>query len=398
MLSVEGSLAERLEKCAALAAQGELKGASAVLLEVISEQGNWRVIDAFLATQARQKGADGVELNRRLGAALAQLEKFDEALACWRRVEEACPEDRDVAGVVSKLTIESSRQRVALAQEKSQTSEAPTKRNETKKASSKPQSDTWFGARREVHEPAPPPTPTEIALTETQVLEKAIRDCPSHPDNYLQLVPMYLAKGREFDAERLLAKGREATEDDLAIVRMWEDVLMLRLEKKVTRARQQVEAENTEKAQTELSELISSRDRLESEIFYSRCKREPNNAALRLELGRRLKRAGDLRDAYKKFEEALPDPAQKCAAAFEMGDCLQQFGELPEALRYYRLSAESAVPPRDLDCQKQALHKAAKMAAQIKLPRVAQRYLTELLRLDPNCQPAKELLRELQKS
>lgn len=398
MLSMQSSLAARLEECATLAVQGELGQASEQLLELSATAENWETIDAFLAKVAQQPASGGLELNRRLGAALARQERFEAALACWRRVEEHASDDREAACIVSKLTIDSSRQRAGQETRNDESQASQGTLGERKAPARKPQADPWYGTRREVSAPAPTPAPpTEIALTETQLLEKAVRDCPSHPDNYLQLVPLYLAKGRDFDAERVLAKGREATEDDPAVRRLWEDVLMLRLKKKVERARQQVAQESSDKVRAELDELVASRDRLESEIFHSRCRREPNNAALRFELGLRLKRAGDLREAYKRFQEALPDAAQKCAAAFEMGECLREFGEFPEALRHYRLSAESAVAPRDGECQRRALHQAARIAVQIKLPRVAQRYLTELLRLDPNCLPAKELLREIQK-
>lgn len=392
MQGLNGISAERLEKGASLAAQGEFDRASELFLEQLTARpGGWNEVNGFIERLSQKDASIGIEVCRRLGSALAQRENFEAALDCWRRVEELCPEDSEAAGIVSRLTIQKSRQLADTGKEKIEAAAAPEKRAERHLPTTKLPTDSWFGPRREVSAPYSPPPPTEIALTETQRLEKAIRDCPADPDNYLQLVPLYLAKGRDFDAERLLAKGREATEEDLAIRRLWEDVLMLRLEKKVTRARQQVEAENSEKARAELEELVSSRDRLESEIFHSRCQREPTNPALRFELGLRLKRAGDLREAFKRFEEALPSPAQKCAAAFEMGDCLQQFGDLPEALRYYRISAESGQGEQDLDCQKRALHKAARLAVHIKLPRVAQRYLADLLRLDPNCQAAKKL-------
>lgn len=382
MLSLPSGAVERLESCAALAAQGKLDRATEWLLAAAAGPEDWESIRPQLGRLARDAPSHGIELLRRVGSELARQEKYNEALDCWRQVEELSPEDQEAAGIVSRLTIAKSRHSSDLAQDKVESASNAAHHGGRRVAASKPEPALWFGARREVNEPAPPPTPTEIALTETQLLEKAVRDCPSHPDYYLQLVPIYLAKGRDFDAERLLAKGREATEEDPAIRRLWEDVLMLRLEKKVTRAREQVELEKSDKARAELDVLASARDRLESEIFHNRCQREPTDPALRYELGLRLKRAGDLREALLRFEEALPGAQQKCHAAFEMGECLEQLGQLPEALRHYRLSAESANGPADLDCQRRALHKAASTAQHIKLPRVAERYLAELKRLD----------------
>jgi len=171
---------------------------------------------------------------------------------------------------------------------------------------------------------------------------------------------------------------------------------MLRLEKKITMAQERAEVDETSESREALAELITERDRLETEIFVNRCQREPNNSALRYELGMRLKRAGKIPEAQQRFREALHDKQQKCAAAYELGECLRQAGQLTEALQYYRMAAESASGPEQLDSKKQALYRAAGLAARIKLFRLAQRYLSELIQLDPQYREAGALMHSIQ--
>ena len=56
-------------------------------------------------------------------------------------------------------------------------------------------------------------------------------------------------KDRDYDAERLLSKAREATDNDARVARMWEDVTILRHEKRVKLAEQEVAREDNEATQ-----------------------------------------------------------------------------------------------------------------------------------------------------
>jgi tetratricopeptide (TPR) repeat protein len=229
-----------------------------------------------------------------------------------------------------------------------------------------------------------------MKLTPIQELEAALREHPANPELYLAIVPLYVEKGRDYEAERLLTKGAAAT-DDPRVQFVREDLTMARLERSVEVAAQHAEASGTQESKAVLQQATDERDRIELEIFADRCQREPGQAALRYQWGLRLKRAGKLEQAAVRFEEALSDAAQRPAAAFELGECQRQWNNLPEALRYYRLAAESAgaserLPeslPAQVETKKQALWQAVGLATRIKLGKLAQRYLSELARIDP---------------
>jgi tetratricopeptide (TPR) repeat protein len=236
--------------------------------------------------------------------------------------------------------------------------------------------------------------PAEFQLTPVQKLESAIRDYPSNPDYYVELIPMYLEIGRDYDAEKLLAKAKEMT-DDGRVRQLWEDVVMLRMSRKIAVARQQAAKDNDEEAKGRLEELCRERDKFETDVFVSRSKREPQNAAIRYQLGLRFRQAGKIREAMQTFSEALHDPLQKPLAALEMGRTHEDLREFPEALQRYRLAAESATHPEQLEARKQALYLAAGLARRIKMQQLAKRYLTELVGLDPRYKEAAAWLKEL---
>jgi tetratricopeptide (TPR) repeat protein len=221
-----------------------------------------------------------------------------------------------------------------------------------------------------------------VKLTPIQELEAAIRDRPADAELYLQIVPLYLEKGRDYEAERLLQRGAAAS-DDPRVAFLREDLTLARLARSATVAQQHAESSGTPEAQAVLKQATDERDRLELQIFAERCQREPDNARMRLEWGLRLKRAGKLEAARQRFEEALADLAEQPAAAFELGECQRQLANVPEALRYYRLAAESATTDQQQATKKLALWQAVGLATRLKLTRLAQRYLNELARIDP---------------
>jgi tetratricopeptide (TPR) repeat protein len=138
-----------------------------------------------------------------------------------------------------------------------------------------------------------------------------------------------------------------------------------------------------------MNEARKARDRFQTEVFVNRCKREPDNAELRYELGLRHKQAGKMREAFECFVVALNDEAYKAPAAFEMAECLRQGEKLVESLQHYRLAAESAQLDQ-LECKRRALQRAAKLAESIRLQRLARRYYERLQRLDPDYAGRKE--------
>jgi tetratricopeptide (TPR) repeat protein len=368
---------------------------------------------------AYEAGPGDIEINRHCARSLARMKKFDEAINSWQRVCELAPGDEEAARMAASLSIEKSRQRgekerppLQCEHDDEPIAKASPSRPQPAAAQPAPTAKTSRSNGRD-HETgeidlsavtsgqaipiefnAAANVPVEFQLTPVQKLEAAIRDYPSNPDYYVDLIPMYLEIGRDYDAERLLAKAKEVT-DDYRIRQLWEDVVMLRMSRKIALARQTAAKDNNDEAKGHLAELCRERDRFETEVFISRSLREPKNAAIRYQLGLRLRQAGKIREGIQCFSEALHDPVQKPLAALEMGRSHEELREFPEALQRYRLAAESAALPEQLEARKQALYLAAALARRIKMHQLAKRYLTELVGLDPRYKEAAAWLKEM---
>ena len=335
-----------------------------------------------------------VEAHRTAARALARSLQFSESIAAWQRVESLVPGDQEAAEAIARLIIDQSRQRMGLATHASPTAPEAVDSAGLPSGNGRPASRAVGGGAAQ---PAARPG-SEFRRTPIQELEIAIREFPSNADYYLQLVPLYLEKGREYDAERLLDRGREATANDPRVCQLWEDVTMQRMEKRLAVAEKHAQSEGSNQARAELDECRRERDQLETSIFLGRCKREPHNAAARIQLGLRLKRAGKIHDACQRLEEALSDPNHKSSAALELGRCHEELGEPDEALRYFRLAADSATQIAQLDTKKQALYAAGQLAARLNLRRLARRYLADLLNLEPAHQGAMALVANLEQA
>lgn len=310
----------------------------------------------------------------------------NQALAAWSRVEEVEPGDEEAAQSIAAITIEQSRELSGLSSQ--------TRSVEQRSVASGSGSLALGKQSRAVILPDEVQQ-SSVRLTPIQQLEAAIRYAPSNPEYYRELAPLYLEKNRDYDAEKLLSRGLELTENDPELRKLWEDVYMLRLAKKLDVAEQRQAAEPSEEHSDAVDELRLERDRMEMDIFVHRCQREPHNLAMRYELGMRLKRAGKLEKALQCFKEALPDAEHKSLAAYEIGDCLQQSGDFVESLKYYRLAADSAQGCQQIECKKQSLYRAAGLSAKLKLFKLAERHLVQLLAIDSAYREAPALLRGL---
>lgn len=353
--------------------------------------GYFEAADCYLASALDHEPASA-DLLRQRAKLLAQMRRYDEALQTWMQLERVSPDDQGAAGAIASLAIERSRRRNGLKR-RSEDFRATEPKPRARLRLKPPATTRVFGSLA-----APTPAvQAAVQRTRIQELELAVREFPSHAENYLQLVPLYLEKGRDQDAERLLNRGRTATDNHPQVVKLWEEVAVKVLEERVTLARRDAVEHPSANTQTVLAQILRDRDKLETAVYSSRLKREPDNLALQYELGVRLKRSAKLRDAMHHLELALHDSVVKALAAFELGECQLQLGDVPQAMRYYRLAAENALAEQAA-CRKAALYQAGMLALRMKLFKNAARYLRELVRVDPKFRDAAALLQNIQPS
>jgi len=315
---------------------------------------------------AVQAALDNVAVQRRAAEAFARLGHYDEAMNCWRRIEVLRPDDEDAPRMIAALTVARSRQRAGLEN-------AGDRARRSAKRGAKPLLPYKRYVVGNLDAYLPSTGQKGLALNPIQQLEAAIRDRPSIPDLYLRLARVYLEKDRDYDAERLLAKGREATDRDARVQEMWEDLTLFRLARRIEMAEEDVKKADSPQTQEALAQARRERDRTALDIFRGRVKRQPTVAEHHYQLGMCLMQAEKLREACQSLEKGLEGESERAKAAIALGECFEQLGDAPKALAHYRMAAEAAKPNQATE-KIEALNRAATLAAGIKLSRLAERY------------------------
>ncbi len=334
---------------------------------------------------------DDLELNRRAAELLSGLERFDDAIACWRRVEDADHRDTEASRVIAELTLRKTR-----LQEPSAGEEQEADGNNDVSESAETVESTPQQAENGDDRPAADRSePRKLVLTHRQELEQAIINCPENEDNYLALAELYLSEGRTFDAQRTLTKAHSVCDKPVVLDRL-EDVNMLRAGEQVKIAEKRAAEERTTEAREQVEKLRNEQASLEFDIFKSRCERAPDDNSLKFQLGVRLKRLGRIREALDPLKAGLEEPEHQAVASLEIGEILQRFQQFPRALQCYRQAAQLAAgDPTAEECRKRALYRAGTLASTMRLTDSAREYLGELVRMDPGYLDAKPRLDKL---
>jgi tetratricopeptide (TPR) repeat protein len=371
-----------------LAASGR-RPALLLAMAAACEQLGYTAAQAVYLRAAVELSPENADLHRQAARIFARQGQFDEALTCWRKVASLTGEDREAGSTIAALTIAKCRRRAGLD---------PASEHSRPGAENSGNVGALPKVTRFIitHPEALAPTvaqPGGIPLTPIQQFEAAIRHQPAIPDLYLRLAQLYLDKGRDYDAERLLRKAC-ATDNEPRVRQMWEEVTLLRYAERVAAAEREAQADGSPQAKEALAAAIQERGRTELEIYRGRVGRDPTSAPNQFELGRCLARIDKLPEACQHFEKALVDDAVRPRAALELARCQERMGDVPTALKFYRQAASPAAEPHR-DAQIAALLGAARLALRIRLPRLAQRYLKRLLTLDADHREAKALLQQM---
>ncbi len=334
-----------------------------------------------------------VEALGALAKAYKKASRFDDALACWYQIEELLPEDPRPPKMLAKLIIGKNRYRAIHGEFPEPRDSVPEKKKRATANPNGPPMDTFnlYRSARDRKEPVR----REIELTDWQRLERQVNETPGRADLYLELADYYIQQGREYNAEKILAKGIEPTENP-EIRRRWEEMALLRSQKKLELAERRISVEGTEASKNGLAEAQQSHQRMVLDIYNSRMERDPDDQTLRFDFGMQLKRAGKTEEAYDQLSRALDHPEHKAGANLAAGECLQRLKKYGEALQLFRHAIEMSEELQQEDYRKLALYRAGTLAVAIKLIEPAQRYLSELVALDPVYRDAAAKLTEIE--
>ena len=316
-----------------------------------------------------------IEVNRHCAESLMRMGQFDQAIACWHRIEELDRGNDEARKKISELTlaktlgipgVETSADKITRAM--------PTS---VAAAAVKPETP----APAEVQE-QPESSPQTVAE-----LERALQKDPGNLDVYVHLADVYSAEHRYRDAYQTLKRGQEAAGgNDLRIQAHLEDAQIRMVRSQLAIAEKRAASEATPEAADLVRRFRAELNRQELAVYMARSERFPQDLAVRFELGVRLRREGNYREAIAAFDAARGDRTHRALATLEMGECYQQLKQYVNALKCYQSAAHEAEAASDV--QKLALYRGGVLASALKNLPTARSLLGQLVDMDPGFRDA----------
>ncbi len=317
------------------------------LAAAVSQSGH-RDCELYYLRAAWSANPKDVETNRRCAIALGERGFFDQAVACWHRVEEAQPGDEEVKCAISALAVEKSYSGGELVDDE----------------------ETLQKLRRK-------------AQRQEAELRQSLGEGPV---SYLELAEICINDERYKEAEELLAKAYQLSGEDPDIREKWEDAQLRHLRQQMALAQ---DPATKMKLETEYFEK-------EVEVWKSRVARYPNNLALRYELGYGYMLNKRYGEAIFELQAAKADPGKRGVCLLALGQCFQQVKQYRLAMSHYE-SAFEEIPERDTDHKKRALYLAGRLALALKNIDAAETHLSALAGLDFNYKDVPALLDQVAK-
>jgi tetratricopeptide (TPR) repeat protein len=292
------------------------------------------------------------DVNQLCAKALTERGQFDQAIACWRRVEQARPKDpeaeRQIADLAVKKTIHDGGYEEADAGKK-----VSRKKGQPEEAEMSPQRKLELNIERH---------PDEIPL-------------------YFELADLHV-RDEDYDkAEEVLGRAYEASGENPEVRERLEDMQIRNLRQKRAAAKKKLDKTGSAEDKESFQQLHKALDTKELEVYEHRCEHHPNNLTFKYFLGVKYQGNGLYDKAIQQFQLAKNDPQRKGLCMLALGQCFQQIKQYRLAMSHYD-EAIQEIPDRDAENQKKALYLAGKLALGLKNIDGAEKHLTALAGVD----------------
>jgi len=308
-------------------------------------------------------------VNKRAGLALERQGQYDQAIVCWRRVEEAKPNDEEARKMIGNLSVERTIKKGGFEDAKSSTDV----RADKNVGGSGGGGNRSIGAASMGDEPR--------RATQEELLKKKIASDPADLGAYTQLAEYYRGQDKHRDAEAILSKALQASGGDANIRDKLHDLQIFLRKQDVELAKQRYTADKTEELQQVYKKLASELNKFELDIYRQRTERSPTVLSLWAELGLRLEKEQMQQEAIKAYQKARGDETKRGVVLFGLGRCFQGIKQYPLAMSHYK-DAIAVIPKSDEDTYKDVLYHAGRLAMGLKDLETARTHLNELASLD----------------
>ena len=311
-----------------------------------------------------------LEVNRHCAESLTRMGQFDQAIACWHRIETLDKKNSDAKQRISELTV--AKQTGVMPDGTAIPSAPPAVEPATEPAEVAPEPSAAQNVSAEVPEPS--------AESEIEQLEALVQQDAADVDDYETLTKAYWSVGRHRDALQMLKTALQTAGGSIQLRELYEDAHINMIKSQVQIAEQRAAREKTDEAISMVKRFRTELNRQEVQVYAARCDRYPNDDRLKYELAVRLKRDGNYREAAKYYELARGIPEYRNQATFDLGECCQQLRQYGNALKCYQASIDAY--SEDQPERLLALYRGGVLAAALKKYENAEKYLAELVDMD----------------
>ena len=157
------------------------------------------------------------DVNRICAKALTERGEFDQAMACWNRVQKARPDDHEPANEIANLTVEKT---IRKTSDQAAPEETPA-------------TDAGPGVTAPSQTEAQPRQAAAETLTPEQALIKQIKRNPNDVSKYLELAKLLQESNHLDKAVDVLGKAHKVSGGDPEVTDRWNDTHVQLLRQKV---------------------------------------------------------------------------------------------------------------------------------------------------------------------
>ncbi len=320
-----------------------------------------------------------VETNRAAAEALSGTRQFDQAIACWQRVLKQKPEDEEAKRAISRLSVEQTLHQGGYNHEllrgEGTTPDLPAVRVSDMAAK---QSD---GAARI-------PNSEQVVKAEQTIEEllAAVEADAANSAAAIKLAERLTGKERLLDAKKVLRRAIAASKNKESEEQSQLEDLTLRVARLLAeQAHQDARADRSPARVQHAKQQVAEANQAELEVYAARANRSPADTRTQFELGLRLKRAGQHREAIKSFQAARGDSRRAAETQIHLGECFQHIEQFKLAAASYEAAvkaSESSAGTVSEETRKLALYRAGVLALGLGDLDRAESRLTDLAGLD----------------
>lgn len=217
-------------------------------------------------------------------------------------------------------------------------------------------------------------------------------------DKFLPL----LTAAHDEAAVRQLFRSAAESGGDLQTREQLEALAVARQQRQLETAERLAALDSHPQSQGLVEQMRMEVNRQELDFFRRRSERYPTDLPLKLELGERLKRAGNYAEAIKCFEPLAANIELRARALLEMAECQQMLRRFPRALAAYQeaiallpLLIGDAADKESAERAKRIRYQAAVLAISLGEPSLGQAWLREVCAVDSGYKDAQDRLDKL---